>query len=132
MSCQIVPSVSFALAATEFHSLSPPCDHSADTPGPLIHQPGAFADGKSRYEGFKSGSCCDVSEMPRMFSASYQRYSKSPEPETGGRGDAERGTWSLSSILGDMLVVRARARRHEPTNRKTLVRRRRREAASDA
>src|SRR5207253_9681410 len=76
MSCQIVPSVSFALAATEFHSLSPPCDHSADTPGPLIHQPGAFADGKSRYEGFRSGSCCDVSEMPRMFSASYQRYSK--------------------------------------------------------
>ena len=34
---------SSALAATEFHSLSPPWDHSADTPGPLIPHPGALA-----------------------------------------------------------------------------------------
>src|SRR5712692_2928584 len=126
MSCQIAPRVSFALAATEFHSLSPPCDHSADTPGPLMHQPSAFAAGKSRYEGFKSGSCCDVSEMPRMFSASYQRYSKSPDAGTGRRGDAGTKTLSLSSILGVMRVVRARARRHEPTNTKKLARKRRR------
>src|SRR6266446_4297618 len=126
MSCQIVPWVSFALAATEFHSLSPPCDHSADTPGPLIHQPGAFADGKSMYEGLSSGSCCEVSEMPRMFSASYQRYSKSPDAGTERRGDAEIGTWSLSSILEDMRLVRARARKHEPTNTKKLARKRRR------
>src|SRR5437764_1597506 len=113
MSCPIVPWVSFALAATEFHSLSPPCDHSADTPGPLIHQPGAIADGKSMYEGFSSGSCCEVSEMPRMFSASYHRYSPSRDAGTGARGDAEMATWSLSSIVEDMRVVRARARTHE-------------------
>src|SRR5258706_5920866 len=48
MSCQMIPRVSSAAAPTEFHSLSPPCVHSADTPGPLIDQPGALAAGKSR------------------------------------------------------------------------------------
>src|SRR5712671_7892006 len=75
MSCQMRARVSSALAATEFHSLSPPCDHSAETPGPLIPQPGALAAGNSRYEGFRRASCRGVSVMPRMFSASYQRYS---------------------------------------------------------
>src|SRR6266480_1408024 len=86
MSCQMRARVSSALAATEFHSLSPPCDHSAETPGPLMPQPGALAAGSSRYEGFRRGSCRAVSVMPRMFSASYHRYS------AGGWvvGDCER------------------------------------------
>src|SRR5712692_10398814 len=75
MSCQMRARVSSALAATEFHSLSPPCDHSVETPGPLIPQPGALAAGSSRYEGFRRASCRAVCEMPRMFSASYHRYS---------------------------------------------------------
>src|SRR5712671_2986557 len=84
----MAPRVSSAAAATEFHSLSPPCVHSAETPGPLIAQPGALAAVKLRYEGFRSGSCRDVSVMPRMFSASYQRYSGT-DGGTFGRGDAE-------------------------------------------
>src|SRR3989441_12163387 len=67
--------VSSALAAAEFHSLSPPCDHSAETPGPLMPQPGAFAFGKFNQEGLRSGSCIAPVEKPRMFSASSQRYS---------------------------------------------------------
>src|SRR2546421_404129 len=91
MSCQIVPCVSSTLAATEFHSLSPPCDHSADTPGPLMHQPGVLLAGKSRYEGFSRGSCRDeLAVSPRMFSASYQRYSKVSEGGSERRGDGEK------------------------------------------
>src|SRR6266704_1802100 len=75
MSCQIVPWVSFALASTEFHSLSPPCDHSAETPGPLIPQPGALLAGSSIHEGLSTGSCRASVLMPRMFSASYHKYS---------------------------------------------------------
>src|SRR5438132_7904627 len=85
MSCQITPRLSSALALTEFHSLSPPCDHSAETPGPLIPQPRAFAAGRPSHEGFKTGSCRTSSVMPRIFSASYQRYS---DAGVGGRGDA--------------------------------------------
>src|SRR5882672_11387361 len=91
MSCQMRARVSSALAATEFHSLSPPCDHSVETPGPLIPQPGALAAGSSRYEGFRRASCRGVSVMPRMFSASYQRYSKGGDREIGRWGDGERG-----------------------------------------
>src|SRR6185295_10357512 len=58
-----------------FHSLSPPCDHSADTPGPLMPQPGAFARGRFIQEGFCTGSPVGLVAKPRMFSASYQRYS---------------------------------------------------------
>src|SRR5687767_1810961 len=97
MSCDIVPRVSSALALTEFHSLSPPCDHSAETPGPLIPHPGLLAAGSCIHEGFKTGSCRGLALMPRMFSASYQRYSKpegargaEEDAETRGRGDAER------------------------------------------
>src|SRR5438094_10189454 len=89
MSCQITPRLSSALALTEFHSLSPPCDHSAETPGPLNPQPRAFAAGRPSHEGFKTGSCRASSVMLRMFSASYQRYSCTSEAETRGRGDAE-------------------------------------------
>src|SRR5258706_8986187 len=86
MSCQMRACVSSALAATEFHSLSPPCDHSVETPGPLIPHPGALDARSSRYEGFRRGSCRGVSGMPRMFSASYQRYSKGGDCVMGGRG----------------------------------------------
>src|SRR6266576_7210581 len=75
MSCQMVARVSSALAAAEFHSLSPPCDHSAETPGPLIPHPGAFAFGRSSQEGFETGSPRAFVAKPRMFSASNQRYS---------------------------------------------------------
>src|SRR5438067_649258 len=75
MSCQIVARVSSELALTEFHSLSPPCDHSAETPGPLMPQPGALLAGSSIHDGFSTGSCRTSALMPRMFSASYQRYS---------------------------------------------------------
>src|SRR6267142_2529685 len=90
----MVAFVSSALAAAEFHSLSPPCDHSADTPGPLIPQPGAFALGRFIQEGFWIGSPLGLAPKPRMFSASYQRYSESGDTETGRRGDA--GTCSES------------------------------------
>src|SRR5207248_11207076 len=86
-SCPIVARVSSTLAATEFHSLSPPCDHSADTPGPLMHQPGVLLAGKSRYEGFSRGSCKDeLAVRQRMFPASYQRYSKLSERGSGSPG----------------------------------------------
>src|SRR5947209_10469776 len=68
--------VSSAAAATEFHSLSPPCYHSAETPGPFIPQPGACARVNSIQEGFVRGSLRASKETPLMFSASYQRYSK--------------------------------------------------------
>src|SRR5688572_21444304 len=97
MSCEMDARVSSALALTEFHSLSPPCDHSAETPGPLIPKPGFFAAGRCIHEGFSSGSCRASALIPRMFSASYQRYSKpegargaEEDAETRGRGDAER------------------------------------------
>src|SRR2546426_5160701 len=83
--------VSSALAAAEFHSLSPPCDHSAETPGPLMPQPGAFAFGRFIQEGLRSGSCSAPVENPRMFSASYQRYSGRGDWERGGLGDRETG-----------------------------------------
>src|ERR687884_912391 len=67
--------VSSALAAAEFHSLSPPCVHSAETPGPFMPQPGAFSRGKSCHEGLSRGSPRSLVANPRMFSASYQRYS---------------------------------------------------------
>src|SRR6266849_4270464 len=75
MSCQMRARVSSALAATEFHSLSPPCDHSAETPGPLMPQPGALLAGSSIQDGFSTGSCRASVLMPRMFSASYHKYS---------------------------------------------------------
>src|SRR5215468_6491252 len=75
MSCEIVPRVSSALAAAEFHSLSPPCVHSAETPGPLMPQPGALARGKFIHEGLRVGAPRTPVLKPRMFSASYQRYS---------------------------------------------------------
>src|SRR5690348_16133826 len=75
MSCEIVPRVSSALALTEFHSLSPPWVHSAETPGPLMLHPGALLAGNCIQDGFNCGSFCGVAVMPRMFSASYQRYS---------------------------------------------------------
>src|SRR5260370_23745645 len=75
MSCPMRARVSSALAATEFPSLSPPCDHSVETPGPLIPHPGACAAGSSRYEGFRRASWRGVSVIPRMFSVSYHRYS---------------------------------------------------------
>src|SRR5437764_7132013 len=66
---------SSAPAAAEFHSLSPPCVHSAETPGPLMPQPGAFSRGRFNQEGLSCGSPRRPVEKPRMFSASYQRYS---------------------------------------------------------
>src|SRR6266699_5154985 len=107
MSCDIVPRVSSAAAATEFHSLSPPCDHSAETPGPLILQPGALIAGRSRYEGFKTGSCRGVCEMPRMFSASYQRYS----PADAGMGVREDAETSLLGSIRQLKTRPARARK---------------------
>src|ERR1043166_6718930 len=62
-------------AAAEFHSLSPPCVHSAETPGPFMLQPGALSCERFRYEGLSSGSPSLPVVNPRMFSASYQRYS---------------------------------------------------------
>src|SRR4030095_4931870 len=79
--------VSSALAAAELHSLSPPCDHSADTPGPFMPQPGALSLDRFRCEGLSRGSPSLPVEKPRMFSASYQRYSE--DGETGGWGDGE-------------------------------------------
>src|ERR1700682_3933105 len=76
--------VSSAAAAAEFHSLSPPCDHSAATPGPLMPHPGAFAFGRFNHHGFSSGCCTASVENPRMFSVSYQRYSGRGDGETGG------------------------------------------------
>src|SRR5882672_7329295 len=105
----MTPCASSAAAPTEFHSLSPPCVHSAETPGPLIDQPGALAAGNSRYEGLSSGSCREVSERPRMFSVSYHRYSAA-DGGTRGRGDTE--TVSLRSICG--LAARSTA----PTERR--------------
>src|SRR6266516_189457 len=83
--------VSSALAAAEFHSLSPPCDHSAETPGPFIPQPGVFAFDEFSQEGLRTGSPFDWVAKPRMFSASYQRYSESGDGETMGRGDGATG-----------------------------------------
>src|SRR2546421_9382755 len=76
MSCQMVARVSSALELTEFHSLSPPCDHSAETPGPLMPQPGALLAGNSIQEGLSTGSCRASALIPCMFSVSYQRYSE--------------------------------------------------------
>src|ERR1043165_3694523 len=109
MSCEIVPCVSSALAFTEFHSLSPPWVHSAETPGPLMPQPGALLAGRCIHDGFNCGSFCAVGVMPRMFSASYQRYSGRGESETGGEeedaatrgrkeGDGETGGWGEADI----------------------------------
>src|SRR4029450_7043940 len=89
MSCEIVARVSSALAVTEFHSLSPPCDHSAETPGPLIPHPGAVDAGRPSHEGFNTGSCRLSCVMPRIFSVSYQRYSA--DRETGRWGDRAMG-----------------------------------------
>src|SRR6185436_147815 len=103
MSCEIVARVSSALAATEFHSLSPPCDHSAETPGPLMPQPGALAAGSSIQEGFWIGSPLGFVPKPRMFSASNQRYSEG-EGGTGRRGEAE-------SVAGRLLNCAALQKR---------------------
>ena len=90
--------VSTPVAAAEFHSLSPPCVHSAETPGPFIPQPGTRACG-SRYEGFRSGSCSAPVEKPRMFSASYQRYSGRGDAEMGRRGDGKTGRCSVRETV---------------------------------
>src|SRR6266566_2343771 len=100
--------VSSALAAAEFHSLSPPCDHSADTPGPFIPHPGAFAFGRFIQEGFRIGSPLGWVAKPRMFSASYQRYS--------GCNCADVGVWETTGM------VRSRKTRtfSEPSKRRLL------------
>src|SRR2546423_11607975 len=91
MSCQMVARVSSALELTEFHSLSPPCDHSAETPGPLMPQPGALLAGNSIQEGLSTGSCRASALIPCMFSVSYQRHSEddSATRECGSKEDAE-------------------------------------------
>src|ERR1043165_5270161 len=94
MSCEIVARVSSALALTEFHSLSPPCVPSAETPGPLMPHPGALLAGRCIHDGFESGSCVGVSLTPRMFSASYQRYSA-----LAGVSD-----WTATVAVGDSSV----------------------------
>src|SRR6266446_3717445 len=103
--------VSSALAAAEFHSLSPPCDHSADTPGPFIPHPGAFAFGRFIQEGFRIGSPLGWVAKPRMFSASYQRYSEKRDSGIGRRGDAGilLSCWAseLSSLGNELARMRA-------------------------
>src|SRR5712691_3920282 len=110
MSCQMRARVSSALAATEFHSLSPPCDHSVETPGPLIPQPGALAAGSSRYEGFRRASCRAVLVIPRIFSASYQRYSKVWDWEMGRRRDGEREKAAAEHVIRESMQTRPKSR----------------------
>src|SRR6266852_1317684 len=110
MSCQMRARVLSALAATECHSLSPPCDHSVETPGPLIPQPGALAAGSSRYEGFRRASCRAVSVIPRMFSASYQRYSKGGDGGIGRRGDGEMEKAAAEQVIRESKPTRSKSR----------------------
>src|SRR2546426_11286764 len=97
--------VSSALAAAEFHSLSPPCDHSAETPGPFMPQPGAFAFGRFCQEGLRTGSPLGWVANPRMFSASYHKYSRGLVCEKAvAEQIATRSTARLSRF--DFIVAR--------------------------
>src|SRR2546423_1704790 len=88
-----------------------PLASCASTPFQANAHPHAFAFDRFIQEGFRIGSPLGWVAKPRMFSASYQRYSEKRDSGIGRRGDAGilLSCWAseLSSLRNEVARIRA-------------------------